>query len=54
MDAIQLKENTVERLQTRIDMIRDESRTLSHRIAIMGNRRKELQEEKKKLKEQKT
>ncbi len=50
MDAIQLKENTVERLQTRIDMIRDESRTLSHRIAIMGNRRKELQEEKKKLK----
>ena len=39
MDAIQLKENTVERLQTRIDMIRDESRTLSHRIAIMGNRR---------------
>ena len=50
MDAIQLKENTVERLQTRIDMIRDESRTLSHRIAIMGNRRKESQEEKKKLK----
>jgi predicted nucleic acid-binding Zn-ribbon protein len=50
MDAIQLKENTVERLQTRIDMIRDESRTLSHRIAIMGNRRKELQEEKKRLK----
>lgn len=50
MDAIQLKENTVERLQTRIDMIRDESRTLSHRMAIMGNRRKELQEEKKRLK----
>ena len=49
-EIVALKNNTVERLQTRINMIREESRTLSHRIAIMGDRRKELQEEKKKLK----
>lgn len=47
-EIVALKNNTVERLQTRINMIREESRTLSHRIAIMGDRRKELQEEKKK------
>lgn len=46
----QLKNNTVERLQTRINMIREESRTLSHRIDIMSERRKELQEDKKRLK----
>ncbi len=49
-EIVTLKNNTVERLQTRITMIREESRTLSHRIAIMSDRRKELQDEKKKLK----
>jgi archaellum component FlaC len=48
MDA---KEETVERIQTRIDMIRMESRSLSHKIAIMLERRKELSEKKKNLKE---
>ena len=42
-----LRNNTVERLQTRINMIREESRTLSHRIAYLEDRRKELQEDKK-------
>ena len=50
MNAIELKNNTVERLQTRINMIREESRTLSHRIDIMSERRKELQDDKKRLK----
>jgi archaellum component FlaC len=48
MDA---KEETVERIQTRIDMIRMESRSLSHKIAIMLETRKELSEKKKNLKE---
>ena len=48
MDA---KEETVERIQTRIDMIRMESRSLSHKVAIMLERRKELSEKKKNLKE---
>jgi len=51
MNSEQLRTNTVERLQTRIDMIREESRTLSHRIAIMSDRRKDLQREKKDLKD---
>ena len=46
----QLRTNTVERLNTRIDMIREESRTLSHRIAILEERRKELQENKRHFK----
>ena len=50
MDAEQIKNNTTERLQTRINMIREESRTLSHRIAILEERRKELQENKKHFK----
>jgi prefoldin subunit 5 len=50
MNAEQLRNNTVERLNTRIDMIREESRTLSHRIAILEERRKELQENKKHFK----
>jgi SMC interacting uncharacterized protein involved in chromosome segregation len=50
MDAEQIKSNTTERLQTRINMIREESRTLSHRIAILEERRKELQENKKHFK----
>jgi archaellum component FlaC len=45
------KEETVERIQTRIDMIRMESRSLSHKVAIMLERRKELSEKKKNLKE---
>jgi len=43
-------ENT-ERLQTRIDMIRMESRQISYRIEALEERRKELQEQKKKLKD---
>lgn len=50
MDKETLKINTVERLNTRIDMIREESRTLSHRIAILEERRKELQENKRHFK----
>ena len=50
MTSEELKNNTVERLQTRINMIREESRTLSHRIEIMSERRKELQDDKKRLK----
>ena len=49
-DKEKLKTNTVERLNTRIDMIREESRTLSHRIAILEERRKELQENKRHFK----
>ncbi len=44
------KENT-ERLQTQIEMIRSESRILSYRIERMIDQRKELQEEKRKLKD---
>jgi|TARA_R100000734_G_scaffold17423_1_gene13722 hypothetical protein len=46
MTAEELRANTSERLNTRINMIREESRTISHRIAILEERRKELQEEK--------
>ena len=49
-DTETLRSNTVERLNTRIDMIREESRTLSHRIAILEERRKELQENKRHFK----
>ena len=38
---------SVERLQTRINMLREESRTISHKIAILEERRKDLQAEKK-------
>ena len=44
-----MSENT-ERLQTRIDMIRMESRQISYRIEALEDRRKELQEQKKNLK----
>ena len=50
VEKLKLKNNTVERLQTRINMIREESRTISHKIEIMSERRKELQEDKKRLK----
>ena len=45
-----MSENT-ERLQTRIDMIRMESRQISYRIEALEERRKELQEQKKNLKD---
>jgi phage terminase small subunit len=40
-----------ERIQTRIEMIRTESRVLSFKIERMEQQRHELQEEKRKLKE---
>ncbi len=43
-------ENT-ERIQTQIEMIRSESRILSYRIERMIEQRKELQDEKRRLKE---
>ena len=46
-----MRDNDKERIQTRIDMIRMESRSLSHKIEIMLERRKELSETKKRLKE---
>mgnify|MGYP003118830477 FL=1 len=45
-----MKQDNVERLQTRIDMIRMESRQISYRIEALEERRKELQEQKKALK----
>lgn len=44
------KEN-IERIQTRIDMIRQESRTLSYRIERMTEQRKDLTREKNDLKD---
>jgi len=44
-----MKENE-ERIQTRIEMIRMESRQISYRIEALEERRKELQEQKKNLK----
>lgn len=44
-------ESNVERIQTRIDMIRQESRTLSFRIERMTEQRKNLTQEKNTLKE---
>ena len=44
-------ESNVERIQTRIDMIRQESRTLSFRIERMLEQRKQLSQEKKNLKD---
>ena len=44
-------ESNVERIQTRIDMIRQESRTLSFRIETMLEQRKQLSQEKKNLKD---
>ena len=41
----------IERLHTRINLIREESRTISYRIEALEDRRKELQEQKKHLKE---
>ena len=44
-------ESNVERIQTRIDMIRQESRTMSFRIERMLEQRKQLSQEKKNLKD---
>ena len=44
-------ESNVERIQTRIDMIRQESRSLSFRIERMLEQRKQLSQEKKNLKD---
>ena len=43
--------DNIERLHTRINLIREESRTISYRIEALEERRKELQEQKKNLKE---
>lgn len=45
------KEAQSERIQTRIEMVRTESRILSYKIERMEQQRKDLQEEKRKLKE---
>jgi chromosome segregation ATPase len=42
----------IERIQTRIEMIRTESRILSYKIERMEQQRRELQAEKKKLKDE--
>ena len=44
------KEN-LERIQTQIEMIRSESRILTYRIERMTEQRKQLQDEKRRLKE---
>ena len=41
----------IERVQTRIEMIRTESRILSHKIERYNEQRKSLSEEKRKLKQ---
>jgi regulator of replication initiation timing len=46
-----IKQENIERIQTRIDMIRQESRTLSYRIERMTEQRKALSQEKKRLKD---
>ena len=43
--------DNLERIQTQIEMIRSESRLLSYRIDRMVAQRKELQDEKRRLKE---
>ena len=48
---MQNNEENIERIQTQIDMIRQESRLLSYRIDRMTEQRKTLQDEKRKLKE---
>ena len=45
-----MKAENLERLQTRIDLIRSESRQISYRIEALEERRKELQDQKKELK----
>ena len=45
-----IKQDNIERIQTQIDMIRQESRTLSYRIERMTEQRKALSQEKNDLK----
>ena len=49
--SMQDTEENIERIQTQIDMIRQESRLLSYRIDRMTEQRKELQDEKRNLKD---
>jgi hypothetical protein len=51
VSSMQNTEENIERVQTQIDMIRQESRLLSYRIDRMTDQRKSLQEEKRKLKD---
>ena len=44
-----IKQDNIERIQTRIDMIRQESRALSYRIERMTEQRKALSQEKNDL-----
>ena len=46
-----MRENDKERIQTRIDMIRAESRVLTYKIERMLEQRKDLSNEKRNLKE---
>ena len=46
-----IKQDNIERIQTRIDMIRQESRALSYRIERMTEQRKALSQEKTRLKD---
>jgi len=46
-----IKQDNIERIQTRIDMIRQESRALSYRIERMMEQRKDLTQEKNNLKD---
>jgi len=51
VQRMQDNEENIERIQTQIDMIRQESRLLSYRIDRMIDQRKELQDEKRNLKD---
>ena len=49
-ETVKDKEENIERIQTQIEMIRQESRVLSYRIDRMMEQRKNLSEEKRRLK----
>jgi hypothetical protein len=49
-ETVEDKEENIERIQTQIEMIRQESRVLSYRIDRMMEQRKNLSEEKRRLK----
>lgn len=46
-----MRDNDKERIQTRIDMIRSESRVLTYKIERMLEQRKDLSNEKRRLKD---
>tara|TARA_X000001388_G_C2228657_1_gene122198 strand:- start:1714 stop:1890 length:177 start_codon:yes stop_codon:yes gene_type:complete len=46
-----MRDNDKERIQTRIDMIRSESRVLTYKIERMLEQRKDLSSEKRRLKD---